>query len=618
MKMKNKRGTIIHGIAVSEVMDSSAEKINVEKMDISSLGSDDSVFNWEHKSKENPVQVVGKVTFAKKIMKKSDCSNKHELYFWDKVKVPYIYAKGELFDAVGHAGAKDVAAILRYDNRHHGAKSRSLIAWSIEGGTMKRDGVNILDSLARDICCTIKPCNKTAHCEILEDAEGESLFKSESIENVYVEDLLKREEIDIQELKKEDQMYPSPKPPPMTKEQARAKFGSVTVLDKKPKQAPRNETMDLNKKPGGEFGNVKKIDEKGNKLPNKEIKNIRSGAPKWDQLDKKPANTPVPNKKEATQPAFHETMSQKHQGFIPAGHADRSKMVQHITNTHKAGKVNEARRLFNRFIADKGNWTKVNENLSKMKKSESEHKYSLTKIKKGKYSVHVDTPEGRHLLNMTRNKEDSGWKVTHDIPYGAGHSKHDKNKTLRNKAFEMADEHHTSLKKTMTAGSGAVAPSQLTGGAALAKECIDPEMHVLSKDKCVNKLGKKPKKTMCSVTADGLEKTDIPTIAKDKVKAVSAKEKEEVRKALKGTTKLPKKVKVSTKELDKKLNKMEEAYKTWPDREKFLEFFSTRMPSLNKKEVESIAKLVALKTFEKNEKILENMVKPKTDNTGKE
>ena len=100
-----KRGTFIHGIGASEHLDSSGERIVVEGIDITSLIGD-GCFNYEHKSEEAS-QIVGKILEAKKILKRSDCENESHEYFWDKVKMPYLYIAGELFDAVDHSGAKD-------------------------------------------------------------------------------------------------------------------------------------------------------------------------------------------------------------------------------------------------------------------------------------------------------------------------------------------------------------------------------------------------------------------------------------------------------------------------------------------------------------------------------
>ena len=106
-KPKTSHGTFIHGIAASEHLDSSGEKIKVDGIDISSL-TKDGVFNWEHESKQSS-QVVGKILEAKKIFTKKDCTNSNHLYWWGKIESPFLYVAGELLDAEGHSGAEDVA-----------------------------------------------------------------------------------------------------------------------------------------------------------------------------------------------------------------------------------------------------------------------------------------------------------------------------------------------------------------------------------------------------------------------------------------------------------------------------------------------------------------------------
>lgn len=167
MSKKTKNGTFIHGIAASEHIDSSGERIIVSGVDISSL-TKDGVFNYEHKS-DTAGSIVGKILEAKKILKKEDCENEHHKYFWNKVKMPYVYVAGELFDHVGHGSAKDVAAMLRYDKGLNKDETKALINFSIEGSRLGREGSNITKCIARKVTVTITPCNKMAQAEHLED-----------------------------------------------------------------------------------------------------------------------------------------------------------------------------------------------------------------------------------------------------------------------------------------------------------------------------------------------------------------------------------------------------------------------------------------------------------------
>ena len=172
MKDKLKHGTFIHGIAASEHIDSSGERIIVSGVDISSL-TKDGIFNYEHKSDE-PSKIVGKILEAKKILKKEDCENEYHKYFWDKVKMPYIYVAGELFDHVGHGAAQDVAAMLKYDKTLDKEETKALVNFSIEGSRLSKDGSNILKCIARKVSITITPCNKMAQAEHMEKPDKDS------------------------------------------------------------------------------------------------------------------------------------------------------------------------------------------------------------------------------------------------------------------------------------------------------------------------------------------------------------------------------------------------------------------------------------------------------------
>lgn len=192
-----KHGTFIHGIAASEHLDSSGERIIIKGVDISSL-TKDGVINWEHKS-DQASHIVGKILEAKKILKKEDCENEHHKYFWEKAKMPFIYIAAELFDHVGHSAAQDVAAMLKYDKNLNKDETKALINFSIEGSRLGKEGSNITKCIARKVTATITPCNKMAHAEQLEkpskstkslggiDISKEILNKFKKTEDIQIE-----------------------------------------------------------------------------------------------------------------------------------------------------------------------------------------------------------------------------------------------------------------------------------------------------------------------------------------------------------------------------------------------------------------------------------------------
>lgn len=178
-------GMFIHGIAASENIDSSGERISIMGMDISSLAVD-GVFNWEHKA-DQPGQIVGKVLKAKKIFSEDDCEDDAQLEFFRKCGVPYLYVMGELFDDYKES-AKEVAGMFRYDADHKETNDKSVMNFSIEGAKIEKQGMDILKSIARKVTLTALPCNKAAVAQMVSTAPAkpkknsiDELFKTEEI-----------------------------------------------------------------------------------------------------------------------------------------------------------------------------------------------------------------------------------------------------------------------------------------------------------------------------------------------------------------------------------------------------------------------------------------------------
>lgn len=163
--LEKAKGMVIDGIAASEHIDSSGEILDVDGCDISDIHDGVAVLNYEHKD-ETPTDVVGRIIFGKKIFSEKDCEDERQLMYWKKSGVPYIYIIGELMDADGHYGAKDLAAIFRY------YKSRELpiiTRFSIEGSTLEKVGNRLKKSIFKRCAITIKPCNKDATSGVLFD-----------------------------------------------------------------------------------------------------------------------------------------------------------------------------------------------------------------------------------------------------------------------------------------------------------------------------------------------------------------------------------------------------------------------------------------------------------------
>lgn len=178
-----KRPLEIDMCSSSQLRDTQGEMLNVEGADITDLELGKGRLNDNHG--KGFFNCLGKVTSAKKIFKAEDCENDRQRYYWEKVKSPYIYVRGELFDDEDHPNAKAAAAILR---NIHKTDCPLKIKASVEGGVIAR-GLSDPALLARtkihSIALTFVPANQATLVEPLNleksevDAEADmTLIKS--------------------------------------------------------------------------------------------------------------------------------------------------------------------------------------------------------------------------------------------------------------------------------------------------------------------------------------------------------------------------------------------------------------------------------------------------------
>ena len=150
-------------IAGSALRDTQNEVLSVEGADISELMRGNGRFNDNHGS--GAFNSIGRVTSAKKIFKEEDCENDRHIYYWNKIKAPYIYARGFLYDDEDHPNARAAAAILRHI---HKADSPLKLKASVEGGVLSR-GVSDPSLLARtkihSVAITFTPANNSTLVE---------------------------------------------------------------------------------------------------------------------------------------------------------------------------------------------------------------------------------------------------------------------------------------------------------------------------------------------------------------------------------------------------------------------------------------------------------------------
>jgi hypothetical protein len=182
-------GLKIDGIAASQAIDTSAESIDIEGLDISSLEAGDGTFNYEHRHPKDDggsaLDVLGAITYAKKIMSEDDCANDRERMYWNQVELPFVYIQGELFndEEDDHVAAQAMAAAIQF---YHRRKLPCTVRLSIDGHTLERDPKNpnvLKRSIARDVAITFKPANhscRISQVDHIKDAKAELEKRTEA------------------------------------------------------------------------------------------------------------------------------------------------------------------------------------------------------------------------------------------------------------------------------------------------------------------------------------------------------------------------------------------------------------------------------------------------------
>jgi ribosomal protein S27E len=169
-------------IAGSQLRDTQGEMLSVEGCDISVLEAAKGKIVDNHG--KGFFNCIGRITEAKKIFKKEDCDNERHLYYWNKVKAPYIYAKGYLFNDEDHQNAKAAAAIMR---NIHKTDCPLKIKASVEGGTVSRgmeDPKFLAKTIVHSVALTFVPANQATLVEPLDLTKSEVPGDMELIRSV--------------------------------------------------------------------------------------------------------------------------------------------------------------------------------------------------------------------------------------------------------------------------------------------------------------------------------------------------------------------------------------------------------------------------------------------------
>ena len=129
----SKKPLEIDGIIGTSNRDSQGEMLDIAGADISALEEGKGFLNDNHSN--SFISRVGHIKSAKKIFKLEDCDNERQKYYWEKVKTPFIYASGYLYDDEDHPGARAASAIIRSIHKHNAPLKLKM---SVEGGIIAR------------------------------------------------------------------------------------------------------------------------------------------------------------------------------------------------------------------------------------------------------------------------------------------------------------------------------------------------------------------------------------------------------------------------------------------------------------------------------------------------
>lgn len=640
--------TFIDGIAASENIDSSGERISIAGLDISSLDKD-GLFNWEHK-KDEPSQIVGKILKAKKIFAEEDCEDDRQAYYWSKCQTPFVYVMGELFDDYKDS-AKEVAGMFRYDADRKGQNERNVMNFSIEGAKIHKEGIEITRSIGRKVTITVLPCNKVAVAEMVPADNGkqkndiDSLFKTEP-------------GFEIELFKQEGKAAVVPAPKDLTKHAEKLgiePMNKAVIPFKKPLTTAPGQTA---KVPPTSGDTTAKIPSQTTN-PGKEMGKTKSGKSIFThaRIHEYHGFSSGDHREAAS---FHHSAAQKAgDPAVAMHHFNKMKLHMQAAGSAErkegrfaAGRTQAANRALGKneplekTIRNKNpNWPKgVHPEYDTPGTHEKGISHAGLAIRHG----HPDYAKKEHKRVLSELKSDKKPNLpkSENAPSTLAKAKIDEGKDVRGKTVARSNrrneipENYTlptragghlkngdvvsaklnheqslarmksmpkpKLEKALSAGSGMSAPSAKTGGEALAKEDASAKSakrySEMSKP-LGNQTAGKDMKYPHQKTSMGQSHQGFKVRNPEQAGAFSAKEI--AQKRLKHLQNSPK------PKLDKTewLARAEEAYASWGKREEFRAFMQKRLPNLAMGEIDAIGKTIALKRSIDAEKKLSKLIK---------
>lgn len=184
-----KKATVIDGIAATEDRDSQNEILSLEGADVSEMVQR-GYLNDNHG--QGFANILGRIVEAKKIFKEADAKSERERAYWDRVKRPFLYVKGYLFDDADHPNAKAVASIMK-EFKKMGTPLD--VQMSVEGRVKERGPNGLLkESMIRNVALTLVPANKNTGAQVVDEEVKKAILarcKSVGANVGYADNLMK-------------------------------------------------------------------------------------------------------------------------------------------------------------------------------------------------------------------------------------------------------------------------------------------------------------------------------------------------------------------------------------------------------------------------------------------
>lgn len=159
------------GAGAVESPDKVGETVNIRNLQVQFLRfvSDEHAFDKSPEDvpgKNGSWNLIGSVTFNKKIFSTQDCATPRELKVWNAVQAPFLYVEGETIP--NHPNAQAADAVIQYC--HANPDSPLKVGLSIEGLILKRGSDDKNDpnykkleqSLAEGVAITVRPAHPKA------------------------------------------------------------------------------------------------------------------------------------------------------------------------------------------------------------------------------------------------------------------------------------------------------------------------------------------------------------------------------------------------------------------------------------------------------------------------